>query len=284
MRAAPRGAGRGPEPRYLRPGGNRRVRRRRRVRVLLRAVFWCTLWLAGAALATFGFHEGWRLMRDPERFPLRRVVVEGGTHGVAAEVEEALRPLVGANLFTVDLDEAERIAGAHRWVRAARVHRRLPATLHVRLFMRSAAALVRYGDEIRLVAQDGWDLGTYEPRFATESHPVITGVAAAGPEETARRVARGLGAIRRIRSEAPDVAARLSAIDLSREDRIVGTFRDFWTPVLLSPEDPTLNLEHLPAVRNRLEAGAVEAEYIDLRFRDRVAVMLVREGGGTSGA
>ncbi len=281
---APRSTRFEPEPRYLRPGGNRKVRRRRRARALFRVVIWCVLWLAGAALAAFGFHEGWRLMKDPERFPLQRIVVEGGAHGVAGDVEEALRPFLGANLFTVDLDEVERLARGHRWVRAARVNRRLPASLHVQLVMRRVEALVQYGHEVRLVAGDGSDLGRYEPRFASEDHPVITGVAAASSEETAERLARGLDAIRRIRSEAPEVARELSSIDLSRGDRIVGSLRDLWAPVFLSPADPALNLEHLPAVRRRLEAGAVEVEYVDLRFRDRVAVMPSRRGGESSGA
>src|SRR5881296_2928393 len=91
------------EPGYLRPGGNREVRRRRQRRTASRAILWCSLWLAGAALAAFGFRSAWMILTDPEKFPLEQVIVEGAGDRVNHQVESHLARLLGRNVLTVNL-------------------------------------------------------------------------------------------------------------------------------------------------------------------------------------
>jgi cell division septal protein FtsQ len=213
-------------------------------------------------------------MSDPGRFPVERVIVQGALDGVHREVELALSPMLGRNIFTADLEEAGRLARAHRWVGSARVRRRLPSALLVTLDLRSVEALVHEGSGIRMLAADGADLGPFDPTLAGVEHPVITGVAAATREETETRLRRGLKAVHRLRREAALFTAALSTLDVSRPDRLVGTLRDYWSPVYLSSEDPVLNLDHLPSVRARLESEDLRAAYIDLRFKNRIAVRL----------
>lgn len=273
MRKQPRNAARGAEPRYLRPEGNRRVRRQRRTRAFLRVGIWCLLWLAGAGLAAFGFTQAWRLMKDRNRFPLHHVIVESSMPRVSTEVEESLAPLIGKNLFRVDLAEADRIARSHAWVRWARVQRRLPSTLYLKVGLRKVGALARIGDEIRMLSEEGSDLGPFTPGLGGAEFPVMTGLESVDAEEVDARLALGLDSLRRLRDERPALFTEISEIDLSRRDRLAATFRDLWPPVWLSPADPSLNLDHLPAVRRRLDSSVLDVRYIDLRFRDRIAVM-----------
>src|SRR6266850_2085054 len=231
------------EPGYLRPGGNREVRRRRQRRTASRAILWCSLWLAGLAAATFGFRSAWQLLKDPERFPLEHVIVEGAGERVNHEVESSLAPLLGRNVLTVDLGEVERSAMRSPWVRSASVKLRLPSALLVILEPRAVAALVLAGDGVHIVDASGSDIGRYTPSDSGENHPVITGVMEPGGRASAARLASGIQAARRLSEGSPEFAA----------------------------------------VRRRIEAEELEAEYIDLRFKDRIAVMPTQTGAGASG-
>jgi len=272
------------EPRYLRPGGNREVRRRRQRRTATRAILWCLVWLVGASAAGYGFRSAWQLLTDPERFPLTRVIVSGADASVNREVEAGLHALLGRNLLTIDMATVEMEAGRHPWVRGASVRRRLPSSLLVLLKPREVAGLVLAGDGIHMVDDEGEDVGRYGPQDAWRNHPILTGLVDAGGRAIKARLLEGIRAARRLEAEAPEFAASLSALDLARTDRMTATLRDFQPPVYLDPEDPLRNLDRLAAVRKRLEAGDIDTEYIDLRFKDRIVVMPIRTGEERSGA
>lgn len=276
-------------PRYLRPDGNRRLRRRRRTRAAARLIFWMAIWLAGAG-ALAGTGAGiWRLLTGEGRFPLSAVILEGAPEPVKEGIMEALAPLHGRNLFALDLRELERRVMAHPWVSSASVHRRLPDAVLVILTTRKVEALVEVGGEIRMVDRTGRDLGRYEPQWADQDQPVIAGLAGDGAErgaQVAERLERGLKAIRELRQTHPDFVQAISTVDVSRRDRLTVTLRDFGPPLYLSPDAPQRNVRHLATVRNRLAAEGMVPGYLDLRFRDRIAVMPVAAGadGGASGA
>lgn len=272
------------EPRYLRPGGNREVRRRRQRRTALRAVLWCCLWLAGAAIAAFGFRGAWLLLTDPVRFPLERVIVRGAGDRVDRQIEAQLAPLLGRNVLTIDIAGVERVASGHPWVRSATVRRRLPSAVLVLVEPRAVAALVLAGDGVHMVDESGSDIGRYGPRDAAENRLVLTGVMGPAGRASAERLSAGLRASRALAERAPEFAASLSTLDLSRPDRLTATLRDFRPPVYLNRDDPLRNLDRLAEVRKWLEAGGTDVDYIDLRFRDRIAVMPVRTGDTASGA
>jgi len=272
------------EPRYLRPGGNREVRRRRQRRTALRATLWCAAWLAGAALAILGFRQAWLLLNDQGRFPLERVIVQGAGERIDREIEARLSPLLGRNVLTIDIAEVERAASVHPWVRSASVRRRLPSSILVLLEPRAVAVLALAGDGVHMVDGTGSDIGRLEPRDASENHPVVTGVMDPGGRASDVRLSAGIRAALALEENAPEFAAGISTLDLSRPDRLTATLRDFRPPVYLSPADPLRNIDRLAVVRARLESAGVEAEYLDLRFKDRIVVSPIRERESASGA
>jgi cell division septal protein FtsQ len=246
--------------------------------------FWAAVWLAGAGVAAGSVIWGWRFLTGPERFPLDRVVVEGAPPEVTVEVASTLERLHGQNIFSLDLRALEHRVRAHPWVSAASVQRRLPDALLVFLSLRTVEALVEVGGEIRMVGADGQDLGRYEPRWAREDQPVITGVAGTTRQEVAGKLALGLSALEELRAASPEFVGSLSALDVSRRDRLTATLRDFIPPVYLSPDAPARNLDRLDTVRARLAEEVLEIRYVDLRFRDRIAVMPVLDGDWSGGA
>jgi len=260
------------------------VRRRRQRRTALAASIWCAAWLAGAGLAAFGFRTGWQLLVDPDRFPLRQIVVEGAGETIDREVEAKLSPLLGRNVLTIDIAEVQRTAATHPWVSGSSVRRRLPSTILVLVEPRVTLALVLAPDGIHMTDAEGFDIGRYEPKYAGVNHAILTGVTDAEGRVSRARVAAGIRALRALEAKAAEFSASLSTLDVSRSDRVTATLRDCVTPLYLSPEDPARNLGSLGDVRQRLSAAGITAEYIDLRFSGEIAVMPDRTGEKTRGA
>jgi len=79
---------------------------------------------------------------------------------------------------------------------------------------------------------------------------------------------------RRLAEGSPDLWEEVSEIDVSREHEIALRLEGLDHDVILSAEDPLRNLDSYLAVRDRIggrEDGAID--YVDLRWRDRIAVM-----------
>ncbi len=268
------------EPRYLRPGGNRRLRRKRRTRAALRLGLWLALLLGGAGAGSAALFGAWRIVTDPGRFPLETIVIEGGPEPVRREIAASLRPLQGRNLFNLNLDQAEQVVESHPWVSEASIHRRLPDTVLVVLSPRRVEALFESGGEIRMAGSGGQDLGPFEPRWVGEDRPVITGLGPVRGVDLTAALSRALRALSELRAASPGFVDALSTLDVSRSDRLTATLRDFAPPIYLSPSTPARNLDHLSSVRARLAAEEVDVLYLDLRFRNRIVVLPAGGGGG----
>jgi cell division septal protein FtsQ len=145
------------------------------------------------------------------------------------------------------------------------------------------AVLVLAGDGVHMVDASGSDIGRLDPRDASENHPVVTGVMEQGGRASAEKLSAGIRAAVTLEEKAPELAAEISTLDLSRSDRLTATLRDYRPPIYLSPADPIRNVDRLAVVRERLAAAGVEAEYLDLRFKDRIAVLPIRAGESASG-
>ncbi|HXI01632.1 MAG TPA: FtsQ-type POTRA domain-containing protein, partial [Candidatus Saccharimonadales bacterium] len=251
----------------------------RRTRAALRFSFWLFVCLAGGAALFAAAAGGWSYLSDPGRFPLESVVVEGAPPPVKEEIVTSLNPLFGRNLFSLDLRALELRVRSHPWVLSASVHRRLPDSLLVVVTPRRVEAFYEIGGQIRMVGTDGRDLGPYEPRWAGEDQPVITGLEAPTRAEVAARLDRALRALRELREGHPGFVESLSALDVSRDDRLTATLRGFGPPVWLHPKAPARNLDRLGTVRARLASEGIGVAYLDLRFRDRIAALPVIDGG-----
>lgn len=103
--------------------------------------------LLAAAGAVWGF---FRVTGDQ---PVARLHIEGQLQRVSpAEIDAAVRPLLGDSFAQVDLDAVHAVVVALPWVGRVRVERVWPATVRLRIWEREPAA--RWGDE-ELLDTDG---------------------------------------------------------------------------------------------------------------------------------
>jgi len=149
-----------------------------RDRAAWRSVLGATLrTLAAAALSgalSVGAWQAWRWAASSDLFAVREIRFTGLVRAREAELLRRSGLKLGENLLRADLARASRAMQADPWVSSARLERRLPGQVLVRIAEHRPAALVQLGglyvldDEGRLfkraAAEDGLDL------------PIVTGL------------------------------------------------------------------------------------------------------------
>jgi len=98
--------------------------------------------LAGLAVCAGLAFYGYRWLTGSPRFALAGVEVRGAHQLSQADIDAAVAPSLGENLFRLPLDEIERRLRAERWVADVTVRRRLPDRLLVEIAEHRAAAAV----------------------------------------------------------------------------------------------------------------------------------------------
>lgn len=157
-----------------------------------------TLLVIAAVIAGGGL--GYRWLTGSERFAVAAVEVRG-THAVAVtEVERAVAPAYGQNVFRVSLGAIERRLRAQPWIASASVRRDLPDTLVVEVEERHAAAVAEMGG-LYLVDEHGVAFKRADvARGEATGLLVVTGIDRAeyrrSPAEAAARIRAALDAAR----------------------------------------------------------------------------------------
>ncbi len=212
-----------------------------------------------ALLATAG--GVWGFFRATGDQPVARLQIEGHLQRVdPAEIKAAVRPLLQERFAQVDLKAVHAAVAALPWVGRARVERRWPATVHLRIWEREPAA--HWGQKELLDTQGvvfspaGRDVPPLLPRLD-------------GPPGSAGRV---LAMYR-------ELAARLQGTPFALAG-LTQDARGDWTghttggiALRFGRGDPTQALDTLLGPAARALAGRIEEiAYVDLRYTNGFSV------------
>ncbi|MEO0400548.1 MAG: cell division protein FtsQ/DivIB [Pseudomonadota bacterium] len=197
-------------------------------------------------------------------FEVKRVTLKGARDTAHADVLDAVGPIVGAPILSVDLDAARARVEELGWVRSAAVARLFPDTIHVSIRERRARAVWQYNGVLNLIDDTG---AVIQPVSANAySHlPMIVG---AGAPAAASSVLRAL-------ADEPDVAEIAHALvrvgdrrwDLQLRNGLVAKLPDAQRPAAQAAAIGELaQLHKTQALLDQ------DIEYIDLLDPDRVLI------------
>ncbi len=284
------------ELKYLRREGNRLVRSRRRRRTAFRISVLVVMWTTVAAVASGAGVLGVNLASSPGRFKLAQVLVRGTREAGENEVRDLVHEWMGRNIFTIVLTEVEKKVREHPWIGTSgdvRVQRRLPGALVITVRERTAAGCALVGGVIHLLDEKGMPIDRYGPRYAQYDFPIIKGLdglraamdKTPGAEAHLRdALLAGVEVTRTLAEREPSFYQQVSEIDVSDPDMVVLRLEGEIYDVRLSREDCLRNLRSYVALRNEMTDADGDIEYVDLRWRDRIAVMpaitVVEQDGG----
>jgi cell division protein FtsQ len=227
-------------------------------------VLW--LQLAGAlAAALAGVWAGYARVMASQHLRVARVDVRGGHFLSEGEVREMLGPAVGENILLLDIDALTERLRASPWVAEATVKRALPDTLEVEIRERVPLALAEL-DRLYLMDGEGVLIDIYGPRTAGFDLPIVRGLA--GSEAEARRDrAQRAGALL---ADIGELAAEISELAVTGDGDLRVVLKGAGEVLLLGPPPCRGRLLTFLGLRRDLVERAPQAEYFDLRFRDRI--------------
>jgi cell division septal protein FtsQ len=261
-----------PDQRYWRARANRRVRKARLTRNLLR---WSLVALLNAVflggLGYIGLH-GVRRVAGADEFALQRIEVEGARRASEEAIRERLKPAMGRSLFDLDLDRVRAVVRRDPWVQRAAVRRVLPRTLRVSVSERTPVALAVIRRRLHVVDGTGHVVGPLREE-ALNGLPVLTGLERMEDEQLIDALRSGVRLVSRLRRAAGPFAEAIAELDLSRGDRVTARLAGRGPRLLLDPLRVERNVMHYLALREEIDRRVGPTDYVDLRWRDRIAVM-----------
>jgi cell division protein FtsQ len=262
------------DKRFLRAHG-RPVRRRPAWRTAIRIARSAVV---GAIVVLGACRVGGVLMTS-QMLQIDRITVRGTERLPTSEVLAMLDGLRGQNILRADLDAARRRLLQSPWVADAVLRKRLPASVDVSIAERRPMGIGRLGGRLFLIDDQGTVIDQYGPRYAEFDLPVIDGLATAGGSQIDRSRAELASRVLASLAGRPDLARRVSQIDVSDATDAV---------VLLDADGALLRLgdrefrerlegylDMAPALRERVTS----IDYVDLRYGNHVFV-----GTGGKGA
>ena len=234
--------------------------RRRSLLLMLARPFLTALLLVGLPVA-----GGAWVVTSP-RFLLDDILVGGTSRVQPAEVDEALRPLRGQHLLLVSLAEVESRLSENRWIRGAKLRKKMPNSLVVEIEERRPVALLRREEGLFYVDRGGTVIDLYDPAREADLLLLSEGPGVSLDVEAALAVAAELNLV------APDWASGLSEVEMLGGD----DFRLFTAalpfPVLVSLGGVGRQVRKFREVMPEIARRYDRVSAVDLRFSRQIVI------------
>ncbi len=202
---------------------------------------------------------------------VRDVVVVGGAHTSSADAAAAAGLDDGDSLLLVSTTKVEEAVRSLPWVASARVDRKLPGTVRIKIRERRPALLVQVGDGSWTVDATGRVL---QRGRAGNELPLLTGVATAPPVPGERLGNTNLRAALRVWRSLPDqIRDDVVALYAPSPERISFSLRDRTLVRYGAATGRRTKRQVLKALLARLREQRRAAAYIDIRVPTRPALV-----------
>jgi cell division protein FtsQ len=248
--------------RFLRPTDVTRLRRnQRRIQVQRLLV---VLRSAGlVATVVIGGFWIWRQTQSDARFAVRSIEIDGAVHTSRGALDVLTRQYVGMNLFKMDIGRVQHDLGGLGWVRNIEIEKKLPDTLRIKITERHPVALVRNGEKILYVDEEGSSFAELSPAVGDRDLPVIG-------EAQGAELVRTVKMLEELRHADAAMFARISEVWPIPPRGFAIYDRELGAVVYVNADDASAKYRDLRAVLNAENNPKIE--YADLRFADRVIV------------
>ena len=194
------------------------------------------------------------------------ISIQGNDHISHGEVLALIGPLRGENMLVADLEAYRQLLMTSGWVKTATLRRVLPATIEVSVEERKAVGLARFGGYLYLIDRDGAVIDEYGPRFADVDLPIIDGLSLGTQVQVDERRSRLAASLIRELDAEPDLASRVSQIDVGDPYDAVVLLNDSPTLIHLGDERFVERLREYEFLVPTLRAHEPDIDYADMRF------------------
>jgi len=201
----------------------------------------------------------------PHQFRITSIEVKGSRFLSEGEVREMLGPAIGSSLISADLERLRANLAASPWVGGAVVRRKLPDTLLVDVTERFPIAFAET-DQLYVMDATGELIDLLGPRTAVFDLPIIRGLGGVSIEVRRDRARRA----NILLEDLGDLATEVSEISVDLSGDLMVVLRGDGSVLKLAAPPYRKRVLSFLALRQKLRERCPDAEYFDLRFKDRI--------------
>ena len=222
---------------------------------------------------SYGVLSSYRFITQSPRFNVNEMNLVGQKRLSNEELNSWIGPIIGENIFQLELDKISQRLVEHAWVQSASARRVFPQGISVELKERTPFAKVQL-DQVYVMDNYGVLLGT-EVGDANKL-PTITGIKAQnfklGSNVANEEIIRGLKMMHSLNQLAMFENNQIDNVHINSRSRITFFTHNRDTKIHVRPEIAREGFKNLVLALDVIEKNEQDLSYIDLSFKNRIVV------------
>lgn len=262
----------GRDRRYMRGEGNILVRKNRFKKGVVKYFSYLLIILCSLSLLIIAAKEVYLYLMTTTDLDVRHINISG--HKVVSEetLRTSLSLLLKKNILSLDLDQWKKRLLKNPWIEEVSIKRNLPSTLLVEVKEREPVAFFLWKGKTYLVGASGTPIGEYQPELFEYDFPFVTGLEEKSIEQMLNKLRGGVELLEKMKKHEPSFLDLISEINVKEKNFIILGLRDAGPFLYLDLENLQNNLDHYLSIKEDIDRQFEKAEYIDLRWKDRVII------------
>ncbi|NIQ03795.1 MAG: FtsQ-type POTRA domain-containing protein [Nitrospinaceae bacterium] len=235
-------------------------------------------WIAKIVLLvimSYGAYHGYRFVTTSPEFAIARIDFSGNEKVSRGILENLAKPLLGRNIFQLDLRRVTEQFQVHPWIQNVSVARRLPKGIHIQLRERVPFARIQL-DKTYLMDHFGVLIVPYQGQKEYRDLPLITGVKVnrvkLGRKIDVEGIVPGLQAMYSMNQLPALHNDPIEKFHMSSPGKLVFTTRNQGLDIYLAVHRIQEGFENLKIILDAIHSDLTGIHYIDLSFKDKVVV------------
>tara|TARA_Y100001001_G_scaffold110802_1_gene108462 strand:- start:675 stop:1568 length:894 start_codon:yes stop_codon:yes gene_type:complete len=222
---------------------------------------------------SYGVLSSYRFITQSPRFNVNEMNLVGQKRLSNEELNSWIGPIIGKNIFQLELDKISQRLVEHAWVQSASARRVFPQGISVELKERTPFAKVQL-DQVYVMDNYGVLLGT-EVGDANKL-PTITGIKAQnfklGSNVANEEIIRGLKMMHSLNQLAMFENNQIDNVHINSRSRITFSTHNRDTKIHVRPEIAQEGFKNLALALDAIEKKGQGLSYIDLSFKNKIVV------------
>ena len=222
---------------------------------------------------SYGIFSSYRFITQSPRFNINEINLVGHKQLSNEELNSWIEPIIGKNIFKLELDRISKRLVEHPWIQSASARRVFPQGISVELKERTPFAKVQL-DQVYVMDNYGVLLGT-EVGDANKL-PTITGIKAKnfklGSNVANEEIIRGLKMMHSLNQLAMFENNQIDNVHINSRSRITFSTHNQDTKIYMRPEIARESFKNLVLALDAIEKKGQDLSYIDLSFKNKIVV------------
>jgi cell division protein FtsQ len=222
---------------------------------------------------SYGIFSIYTFITQSPRFSINEINLVGHKRLSNEELSSWIEPIIGKNIFKLELDRISKRLVEHPWIQSASARRVFPQGIYVEIKERTPFAKIQM-EQVYVMDNYGVLLGA--DLRGTNKLPTITGIKMKSPKIGSNvadeEIIRGLKMMRSLNQLPMFGKNPIDNVHISSRYRITFSTNTQDVKVHMRPEIAQESFKNLVLALGAIEKNEKDLSYIDLSFKNRVVV------------